>query len=260
MAVEQESPDLGPLSDNSILWRASLWGGAATVALLAREGAEVVAGYRANRERAAALARGMEEQFGRKLALVEGDIAQPEVRRSYLEATTKLGKPLAGAATFSGDPARVAFEALDREALLASLDANYVGPILLAKELGEAMERGEGGNIVLLASLQAVGVFSSSLNYGAPKAALVHAARILAQQWRRVRVNVVAPGATVAGMGGQSVSAGKYDRHMESGAIARFGRPEDAARAVRFFLEPDNYSTGQVLIVDGGLTLRRDRS
>jgi NAD(P)-dependent dehydrogenase (short-subunit alcohol dehydrogenase family) len=31
-------------------------------------------------------------------------------------------------------------------------------------------------------------------------------------------------------------------------------------RAVRFFLEPDNYVTGQVVTVDGGLTLRRDRS
>jgi NAD(P)-dependent dehydrogenase (short-subunit alcohol dehydrogenase family) len=30
----------------------------------------------------------------------------------------------------------------------------------------------------------------------------------------------------------------------------------DVARAVRFFLEPDNYITGQVLTVDGGLTLR----
>jgi pteridine reductase len=233
--------------------------GAATVALLAREGTEIVAGYRANRERAQSLRRAMEQQFGRKLALVEGDLTRPEVCRGYLEATSRFGKPFIGAAIFPGDPARVAFESLDRDALLASLEANYVGPILLAKMLGEAMERGEGGSIVLLASMQAVGVFPSSLNYSAPKAALVHAARILAQQWSRVRVNVVAPGATVTGMSGQSVSAGKYDRFVESGAIARFGRAEDVARAVRFFLEPDNYTTGQVLVVDGGLTLRRDR-
>ncbi|MGD0578191.1 MAG: pteridine reductase, partial [Bryobacteraceae bacterium] len=35
----------------------------------------------------------------------------------------------------------------------------------------------------------------------------------------------------------------------------RYGRALDVARAVRFFLEPDNYLTGQVLTVDGGLTL-----
>jgi NAD(P)-dependent dehydrogenase (short-subunit alcohol dehydrogenase family) len=37
--------------------------------------------------------------------------------------------------------------------------------------------------------------------------------------------------------------------------IPRFGRAEDVARAVRFLLEPDNYVTGQVLCVDGGMTL-----
>jgi NAD(P)-dependent dehydrogenase (short-subunit alcohol dehydrogenase family) len=122
------------------------------------------------------------------------------------------------------------------------------------------MERGsQGGCLVLLATMQALSAFPSSLNYAAPKAAMVHAARILAQQWTRVRVNIVAPGATLAGMAATSVQSGKYDRHIASGAISRFGRPEDVARAVRFFLEPDNYVTGQVLVVDGGLTLRRDR-
>ena len=55
-----------------------------------------------------------------------------------------------------------------------------------------------------------------------------------------------------------SIESGKYDRYVDDGAIARFGRAEDVARAVRALLEPDSYMTGQVLTVDGGLTLRRD--
>lgn len=85
----------------------------------------------------------------------------------------------------------------------------------------------------------------------------MHAARILAQQWNHVRVNVVAPGATISGMVTASVQSGKYDRYVSNGAISRFGYTEDVARAVRFFLEPDNYITGQTIVVDGGLTLRR---
>jgi NAD(P)-dependent dehydrogenase (short-subunit alcohol dehydrogenase family) len=234
--------------------------GAATVALLAREGAHLIVGYRENRERAGKLSAAIEKQFGGKLALVDGDIAEAEVRRKYLEAAAKIGAPLAGAAIFPGDPARVAWQELDRESLLASLEKNYVGPVLLARDLGDAMEKSaHGGSVVLLATMQALAVFPSSLNYAAPKAALVHAAQILAQHWNRVRVNVVAPGATLAGMAAASIQSGKYDRHIAGGAIARFGRPEDVARAVRFFLEPDNYITGQALVVDGGLTLRRDR-
>ena len=237
--------------------------GAALVALLAREGVELIVGYQAKRERADSLRDAIEAQFGRKILLVKGDLSDPEIRDDYMNAAKKLAAErrsiLSGIVIFPGDPARVAFEALDQKAMETSLAANYVGPVLLAKEMGEFMERAEGGSVVLLASMQAVAAFPSSLNYAAPKAALVHAARILAQQWSRVRVNVVAPGATVVGMGGASVQAGKYDRYLEKGAIPRFGRPEDVARAARFFLEPDNYTTGQVLVVDGGLTLRRDK-
>jgi NAD(P)-dependent dehydrogenase (short-subunit alcohol dehydrogenase family) len=53
-----------------------------------------------------------------------------------------------------------------------------------------------------------------------------------------------------------SVRSGKYNRFVENQAIPRFGRPEDIARAILFFLQPDNYVTGQILTVDGGLTLK----
>ena len=234
--------------------------GAATVALLASEGAHLVVGYRQDRERAERLRGAVEAQAGQRLALVRGDLCDPGVRRQFIDASRQFAGPITGAAIFAGDAARVPFSELDGEAVLGSLESNYVGPVLLAKDIGEELERERsGGSVVLLATMQAVAPFPSSLNYAAPKAALVHAARILAQQWHSVRVNVVAPGATAAGMASESIRSGKYDRYIENGAISRFGRPEDIARAVRFLLEPDNYITGQTIVVDGGLTLRRDR-
>lgn len=233
--------------------------GAATTMLLAREGAKLVVGFRSNRARAEALRAAVAAQTGETISLVGGDLILPEVRRAYLDAAAGLG-PLEGGAIFPGDPGRVSWDALDAAALRNSWDANFVGPMLLAKDLAAGMEQnGRGGSLVLLSTMQAVAPFASSVNYAAPKAALVHAARILAKQFRNVRVNVVAPGATVAGMAEASVSSGKYDGYISSGAIPRFGRPEDIARAVRFFLEPDGYLTGQALLADGGLTLRRDQ-
>jgi 3-oxoacyl-[acyl-carrier protein] reductase len=231
--------------------------GAALVALLAREGARLIVGYRRHRPRAEDLAAAMKQQFNAAISLVEGDLASADTRRKYLDAVSAVGGPLEGVAIFPGDPARVAFESLDAAAMQVSFETNYLAPILLAKDLGAQMENGDGGSVVLLATMQAVGIFPSSLNYAAPKAALVHAAKILAAQWKKVRVNVVAPGATVAGMAEASVRSGKYDSFVSSGAVPRFGRAEDVARAARFFLEPDSYVTGQVLVVDGGLTLRK---
>jgi len=112
------------------------------------------------------------------------------------------------------------------------------------------------GSIVLFSSMQAVALFPGSTVYAGEKAALAHAARILAKEYRAfLRVNVIAPGVMNAGMAQASIATGKYNRYLEEGVIARFGSAADVARTVRFFLEPDNYVTGQVLSVDGGITL-----
>jgi NAD(P)-dependent dehydrogenase (short-subunit alcohol dehydrogenase family) len=106
--------------------------------------------------------------------------------REYVQAAERSGESLAGTVILPGDRARVAFEFLDDAALEASLEANYTGPILLAKELGSLTEDWQGGSVVLMASMQAVAPFTSSLTYAGPKAAPVHGAKILEQQWKKV--------------------------------------------------------------------------
>ena len=70
---------------------------------------------------------------------------------------------------------------------------------------------------------------------------------LMSSMYKQKRLNAVVIAASIA--------AGKYDRFIHDNVIGRFGRAEDVARAVRFFMEPDNYITGQVLTIDGGLTL-----
>ncbi|HYV03943.1 MAG TPA: SDR family oxidoreductase [Blastocatellia bacterium] len=237
--------------------------GSATTALLARDGATVVAGYAGDRDRATALKQALEAKYKTTIHLVEGDIADAEVRLRYVETADALRGGLYGLVCFTGDPARVKFEDVTDADLHDSLQKNYVSPVLLAREAATRMKkRGREGSIVLLSTMQAVAVFESSVNYAGPKTALIQAARIIAKQLGGpggIRVNVVAPGVNRAGMALKSIESGKYDFYIEQGIIPRFGRPEDVARVVRMLLEPDNYITGQVITVDGGLTLRRDR-
>lgn len=221
--------------------------GAAVGSQLRDEGARLVISYRANRDRAAT--------WEGSAAVIQADLTSAADRAGLLDAAPLLYALV----VFAGDPARVAGPSQLEAATQRSHDVNYLGPILLAREAAERMRvSSTPGAIVLISTMQANALFPGSTVYAAQKAALQHGALILARECRgasNIRVNVVSPGITAAGMAEASIASGKYDRFLQDGTLARFGRAEDVARAIRFFLEPDNYVTGQVLCVDGGITL-----
>lgn len=221
--------------------------GSATARALAAEGAKLIVTYRENAERAQALAP--------IATLLQADLANAADRARLLDAAPGLY----GLVVFSGNPARVTSPPQMDEAMRLSNEVNCLGPLLLAREAAARMKEAETpGAIVLFSTMQALGLFPGSTAYATAKAALLHGAQILAKEVRgpsNVRVNVIAPGVMQAGMAEASIAAGKYRRYLDDGIVPRYGRAEDIARAVRFFLEPDNFVTGQVLAVDGGLTL-----
>ena len=221
--------------------------GAVVARLAAERGYKPGIGYLSNHERAGTLSAEL------NAPVVPGDIAEEAVRHRLIEVAQTAGE-LYGLVVLSGDPARVPIEKASLDDILASTRVNFAGPVLMARDFAGALGE-EDGSVVLTSTMQGVGIFPGSTVYAAPKAALIHTAKILARQWR-IRVNVVAPGVNRAGMAERSVQSGKYDSFIERKVIPRFGRPEDIARAILFLLEPDNYITGQVLTVDGGLSLK----
>lgn len=221
--------------------------GSAAVRLLAERGAQIVAGYRSNGSRA--------ESLQLPAQLVAADLTRAADRTRLLDAAPSLY----GLVVFTGDPARASDPSQTEAMLQRSHEVNFQGPILLAREAAARMKAASTqGAIVLFSTMQAVALFPGSSIYASSKAALQHAALILAKECRgpaNIRVNVIAPGVMAAGMAEVSIASGKYDRFLSEGLIHRFGAAQDIARAVEFLLEPDNYITGQILSVDGGITL-----
>ena len=221
--------------------------GSAIATLLLQEGALITMSFLRQEERA--------HQWNGRAAVVQADLTASSDRARLLDAAPSLY----GVVILTGDPARVTDASQFESAMLQSHAVNYMGPILLAREAADRMKAAAtSGAIVLISTMQANALFPGSTVYAAQKEALQHAARILAKECRgagNIRVNVVSPGVTAAGMAEASIASGKYDRFIKESIIPRFGHADDIARAVRFFLEPDNYVTGQVLCVDGGITL-----
>jgi len=215
--------------------------GSAVTSLLLEEGSRLIVGYRSNVSRA--------ERWKDRATIVQADLTSAADRGRLLDAARKLYAVV----VLSGMPAR------SESAMQESHDTNYLGPILLAREAADRMKAaGIPGAIVLTSTMQANALFPGSTAYAAQKAALQYAALILAKECRgpsNIRVNVISPGVTAAGMAESSIASGKYDHLINQGTIHRFARAEDIARGVRFLLEPDNYITGHVLCIDGGVTL-----
>jgi 3-oxoacyl-[acyl-carrier protein] reductase len=111
-------------------------------------------------------------------------------------------------------------------------------------------------SIVFVSSTSGLNPDSGRLIYGASKAALSHASRILARELgaRGVRVNCVSPGMIESSMINQNLSS-DLKQELESRLfLRRIGSPSEVAKVVSFLISDEaSYVTGQDIRVDGGM-------
>jgi NAD(P)-dependent dehydrogenase (short-subunit alcohol dehydrogenase family) len=117
---------------------------------------------------------------------------------------------------------------------------------------GKIMLEREGGRIVNISSLGALKPWAHHAHYCASKAGVVMLTKSLAKAWSpNISVNTVAPGV---------IPFGKKDARIENlireTPAQRAGTGDEIAEAVLFFLKTTQFITGQMIAVDGGLSLR----
>lgn len=145
-------------------------------------------------------------------------------------------------------------QAADRAFSRKTFDLNVLAPEALLMAALPHLQ--SGASIVNISSLNAFFPPDGGAVYGASKAALNLWTRGMAKELgpRGIRVNAVAPGAI--NLPDEPRSPEVIDQVIHETALGRIGRPEDIARAVRFFIEPaSGFITGEVLTVAGGYQL-----
>ncbi|WP_322104081.1 3-oxoacyl-ACP reductase family protein [Paraburkholderia sp. J41] len=225
--------------------------GAAIALKLAENGADVAFTYQRSTDRAKAVAKSIEDQ-GRRALAIQADSADPEaIERAVSDAVEALGGldilVNSAAIGISGMIAEVKLDDFQ-----AMMDVNVRAPVLFAKAVIPHL--GSGGRIISLGSSLAERVpFPGVTAYAMSKSALLSFTRGLSRELgpKGITVNLILPGSTDTEMNPASGPSADFQRSLT--ALGRYGEPHEVASAVVFLASSAaSVITGAILAADGG--------
>jgi NAD(P)-dependent dehydrogenase (short-subunit alcohol dehydrogenase family) len=239
--------------------------GAATARRLAEEGSSVVVGD-LNGPNAEKVAAGIAEQGGTALA-VTFDIADEASVADLIATTVSTFGGLDGAHVNAADlsPNTVGREAL-ADAVTVPLDVfdrtievGLRGHLVMTRHVVPQLLARGGGALVYTSSAAAFAGEPTRPSYAMAKSGLLALSRHVASRWGKegIRSNVLAPGLVMTDTIKANVPEDVKRYALEVGRSPRHGEPGDIAAAAAFLLSDDaGWINGQVLSVDGGVSMR----
>lgn len=222
----------------------------------AKAGAHVVINYASKPELAEVVAEEA-RSFGVEAFVIGCDVSNEEAVESMIDTIEKTFKPidfLVNNAGVTRDGLLIRMKDADWDQVM---DINLKGTYLCTKHVGKRMLKRKSGNIVNVTSVVGLTGNAGQSNYSASKAGVIGFTKSIAKEFasRGIRVNAVAPGFIETDMTGK-LSEEVIESYSKAIPLGRMGSPEDVAAAVLFLSsEQASYMTGQIITVDGGMTL-----
>jgi 3-oxoacyl-[acyl-carrier protein] reductase len=230
--------------------------GKAIVKAFAAEGAKVALVYRGSQAKAEALVAEIAAAGGTALAL-QADVTKLEAAQQVAERVEKEWGRLDILVNNAGVIHDDLFVRLEPEHWNEVLQTNLGGTYNFCRAVAYPMMKQRRGRIINISSVAAEHVNMGQTNYAASKGAINSFTRALAVELasRNVTVNAIAPGFIETDMS-EPVRNKAGDMIKKYIPMKRIGQPDDIAKVAVFLASADSaYVTGQVLTVDGGLSL-----
>ncbi|MBY0230936.1 MAG: 3-oxoacyl-ACP reductase FabG [Gemmataceae bacterium] len=222
----------------------------------AQEGAKVAVVYKGSQAAADECVAKIAAAGGTAKA-VQCDVADLSSVKACVEAVEKdygAATVLVNNAGVIADGLFVRMEPADWDKVLAT---NLGGTFNFCHVLATPMMRARKGRIINITSVSATFVNKGQTNYAASKGAVNSFTKTLALELagRGVTVNAIAPGFIETDMSAQVRNMGG-DALQKMIPMKRYGQPDDIAKMAAFLASDEaSYITGQVITVDGGLSL-----
>lgn len=227
--------------------------GRAIALALAHKGAKVIVNYSKSEIQAGEVVDEI-TQVGSQAIAVRADVScSSEVNEMAAIALQKFGR-IDVLVNNAGIINRMSFAELTEQIWDQTIGIHLKGSFLCAKAVAEPMLRQGRGRIINISSLNGMLAAPRSIHYAAAKAGIIGFTRSLAAALApQVQVNAVAPGWVATDMT-SGFSEELRKKLTTETPLHRPGQPEDIAEVVAFLATEASYITGQVIVVDGGIS------
>ena len=138
------------------------------------------------------------------------------------------------------------------------IQANLLAPFLLCREAGKIMMKQNWGRIINIASVGGLVALPRQIAYCATKGALIQMTKVLAIEWAEkynITVNAIAPGYFATDLTEGMRASDKISKNLlQRNPSRRFGEVDEIVGAALYFAsESASFTTGSVLLIDGGM-------
>jgi NAD(P)-dependent dehydrogenase (short-subunit alcohol dehydrogenase family) len=197
---------------------------------------------------------------------LKGDVSSTDSVNSMVAATLERLGRLDALVNVAGVVGPGPSEELSDEEWDRLINIHLSGAFRCSRAAFRALSESGAGSIVSISSIAGRTGFSYRVSYCAAKAGIEGLTRALAVEWAKkgVRVNAVAPGHVRTPMLDYSLKIGSVTEKIVQARtdripMGRYAQPEEIAAAVVFLSSPAaSYITGEVLYVDGAITVNAD--